>query len=467
MADPVADALASPDYLSTTVKRGIGVRRLNRVPVFIVTGIVSLVMAVVGYTMYEKKRGSQGSTAAAQPKDQSNIIPSAADPQLLKNAQDRGVIAAAAPPSLTEGDIRVEDPSHPPPESTHVPGVPSQSPSASGASPRDQLAEQWRQRLEQIQFQRLDDRIKAMQSETAIEANMPHPGQVIQSSESNATAPLDTAMTRATQRINDANALAGGTVTGSNPGPPGGPGRNSFSAANGQGAKRDFINTEPVGSDYLQHGRAAPVSPYEVKAGTVIPANMIGGVNSDLPGLLLAQVSENIYDSATGRYLLIPQGAKLIGTYDNGVTFGQSRVLVGWQRIIYPDGSSIDLGRMPGADESGYAGFRDKVDNHLLRLFGEAFALSIFSAGIQLGQPQASNGSNYNSSQIVAAAIAGQMGELGMEIVRRNMDVAPSLEIRPGYTFNVLVTKDMVVRPWSEDTRSSAQVDPTTQKRLP
>jgi type IV secretion system protein VirB10 len=467
MADPITDALASPDYLSTTVKRGIGVRRLNRVPVFIVTGIVSLVMAVVGYTMYEK-RGTHASTSAAATKDQGDSTPSAADPQLLKNSQDRGVIAAAVPPSFTEGDVPVEeDPSHPQPESTHVPGVPSQSTSASGASPRDQLAEQWRQRLEQIQFQRLDDRIKAMQSETAIEANMPHPGQVIQSSESNATAPLDSAITRATQRINDANALAGGTVTGSNPGPPGGPGRNSFSAANGQGSKRDFINTEPVGSDYLQHGRAAPVSPYEVKAGTVIPANMIGGVNSDLPGLLLAQVSEHIYDSATGRYLLIPHGAKLIGTYDNGVTFGQSRVLVGWQRIIYPDGSSIDLGRMPGADESGYAGFKDKVDNHLLRLFGEAFALSIFSAGIQLGQPQASSGSNYNSSQIVAAAIAGQMGELGMEIVRRNMDVAPSLEIRPGYSFNVMVTKDMVVRPWSEDTRSSAQVDPTTQKQLP
>jgi len=449
MADPVDEGLASPDYLSTTVKRGMGVRRLNRVPVFIATGIVSLVMAVIGYTVYDK-RGSQGRTTAAQTKDPSDSAPSAADPQMLPHAQDRGVIAAARPPSPTQIDNRAEDdPNQLQPDSTPVPGVPRQ-PTSADAAQRHQVAEQWRQRLEQIQFQRLDDEIKALQSETTIEPNLSHPGEGLRSAETTVTTPVDTAIAQATQRINETTTLTGSTMNGNTGAPAGGSTRNSVSTANGQGAKRDFINTEPVGSDYLQHGRAAPVSPYEVKAGTVIPANMIGGVNSDLPGLLLAQVSENIYDSATGRYLLIPQGAKLIGTYDNGVTFGQSRVLVGWQRIIYPDGSSIDLGRMPGSDQSGYAGFKDKVDNHLFRLFGEAFALSIFSAGIQLGQPQASSGSNYNSTQIVAAAIAGQMGELGQEIVRRNMDVAPSLEVRPGYSFNVMVTKDMVVRPWSD-----------------
>jgi type IV secretion system protein VirB10 len=221
-----------------------------------------------------------------------------------------------------------------------------------------------------------------------------------------------------------------------------------FNSVNGQREKRDFLHQQPVESDYLRTGRAAPISPFEVKAGTVIPGVMISGVNSDIPGQLVAQVSENVYDTATGRYLLIPQGAKLTGTYDNSVTFGQRRTLVVWRRIIYPDASSLDLGAMPGADESGYAGFKDKVDNHLLRLFSQAMLLSIFSAGIQLGSPQANSGANYNSSQIVAAAIAQQMGQLGMEVVRRNMDIAPTLEDRPGYIFNVMVTKDMVIRPW-------------------
>ena len=313
-----------------------------------------------------------------------------------------------------------------------------------GATPRDQAAEQLRARLQQFQLERVEDRIKAQEADTTVEAK--NPGQVQNASPADATSPSSFTQTLAQARdqISDASALAGASL-GRDPSGTSAT-RAGLNAANGQSAKRDFLNVEPVAADYLHYARVAPLSPYEVKAGTVIPANMIGGINSDLPGLLLAQVSENVYDSATGRYLLIPQGAKLVGTYDNGVTFGQSRVLVGWQRIIYPDGSSIDLGRMPGADQSGYAGFKDKVNNHLFRLFSEALLLSIFSAGVQLGQPQASSGNNYNSSQIVAAAIAGQMGELGMEIVRRNMDVAPTLEIRPGYSFNVMVTKDMVFR---------------------
>ena len=441
MAETRNDALQSPDYLGV-IKRAAGVRRLNHVPVLIVTGGLCLVMAVVGYTIYVKRAAqlrAQGST----PGDHSEALPSAADAQLLRNSPDQGVIAAAAPPRLTDsGDHpRQIDVVRETPDRTHIPGVPDDSGSAFGASARHQAAEQRQQRLEQIELQRLDDAVQALKSDTAIDAKAHVEQQEAGNTSINPSGPLNAALTRATGEINDATALAGGPLGANSTSFPG---RGSFNAVNGQRAKRSFLDQEPVSRDYLDHGLVAPISPYEVKAGTVIPATMIGGVNSDLPGLLLAQVSENIYDSATGRYLLIPQGAKLIGTYDNGVTFGQSRILVGWQRIIYPDSSSIDLGRMPGADQSGYAGFKDKINNHLFRLFSEALLLSIFSAGVQLGQPQASSGNNYNSSQIVAAALAGQMGELGMEIVRRNMDVAPTLEVRPGYSFNVMVTKDMV-----------------------
>ena len=216
--------------------------------------------------------------------------------------------------------------------------------------------------------------------------------------------------------------------------------------------KRAFLtDREPQAraANTLAGGREAPLSPYEVKAGTVIPAIMVGGVSSDLPGQLIGQVAENVYDTATGRYILIPQGSKLVGTYDNAVTTGQSRVLVAWTRIIYPDASSIDLGKMPGADQSGFAGFKDKVDNHFWEMFGSALLMSVFSAGVQISQGGGNSGNDGQSAQqTIAAGLGQQLGQLGQELARRNARIQPTLEIRPGYRFTVMVTKDMVVRPW-------------------
>jgi type IV secretory pathway VirB10-like protein len=220
---------------------------------------------------------------------------------------------------------------------------------------------------------------------------------------------------------------------------------------NRQAAKAAWLAQPSMNaSHYLTQSREAALSAYEVKAGTIIPGVMISGINSDLPGQIIAQVRENVYDSATGRYLLIPQGARMIGTYDNGVSMGQSRVLVAWNRILYPDGSSLDLGKMPGADAGGYAGFEDQVNNHYWKVFGNALLLSIFSAGIQLSQPQAQSGQNYNSQQIIAGALGQQFGELGSEMARRGLNIAPTLEIRPGFTFNVMVTKDVILKPWQD-----------------
>jgi type IV secretion system protein VirB10 len=176
---------------------------------------------------------------------------------------------------------------------------------------------------------------------------------------------------------------------------------------------------------------------------------MIGGIDSDLPGQIIGQVAENVYDTKTGRYLLIPQGAKLVGTYDNSVTMGQSRVLVVWRRIIYPDASALDLDTMPGADQGGYAGFHDKVDNHYTKIFGSALMLSAFAAGIQLSQPQQGSVLQTPSSgQVAAAAVGQQLGTTGEQIMSRNLRIQPTLQIRPGYRFNVMVTKDLVVSPW-------------------
>ena len=216
--------------------------------------------------------------------------------------------------------------------------------------------------------------------------------------------------------------------------------------------KRDFLSDrgpQSASQNRLAAKREDPVSPFELKAGAVIPATMIGGVSSDLPGQILGQVSENVYDTATGRYILIPQGAKLVGTYDNSVTTGQERVLIAWTRIIYPDASALDLGKMPGADEGGFAGFHDKVDDHFLKVFGNAILLSVVSAGVQLSQGNANNQtSGLTTQQTIAAALGQQLGQLGQETARRNMQVQPTLEIRPGYRFVVMVTKDIVLRPW-------------------
>lgn len=206
-----------------------------------------------------------------------------------------------------------------------------------------------------------------------------------------------------------------------------------------------------VDPDYSPSQKTKPRSPYEVKAGAIIPAVMIGGINSDLPGQVIAQVRENVYDTKSGQFLLIPQGSRLVGLYDAHVAYGQKRILLAWSRIIYPDGSSFDLKGMPGADKGGYAGFFDEVDNHYMKIFGSAVLMSFISAGVQLSQPNngSSSGSNNTPSvsQTVGAALGQQIGQTAMTITQKNLNIQPTLEVRPGYQFNVMVTADMILPP--------------------
>lgn len=204
------------------------------------------------------------------------------------------------------------------------------------------------------------------------------------------------------------------------------------------------------GSNYLPHTRVPAISPYEIKAGTVIPSVMISGINSELPGQLVAQVVQNVYDSAKGHYLLIPQGAKLVGTYDHQISSGQKRVLIAWNRVIYPDASSLDLGAMAGLDQSGYSGFKDKTNNHVWPTFRNALLLSAITAGVQLSQPQARQGDSvYSSQQMIAGSLGMQLNQLGLSTYQGRANMAPTLTIRPGYRFNVMVSKDIVLPPWS------------------
>lgn len=185
----------------------------------------------------------------------------------------------------------------------------------------------------------------------------------------------------------------------------------------------------------------------EIKTGTVIPAVMVSGINSDLPGVMIAQVSQNVFNTANGRYLLIPQGAKLYGVYDSRVVYGQERVLIAWNRIIFPDGSSVTLGAMPGADMSGYAGFHDKVNNHYIRIFGSAFFMSAIlgttAYTLDAVDEDGNDSDNPSFQDKMITALAQQMGSAAMQLLQRNLNIKPTLEIRPGYQFNVITTKDV------------------------
>ena len=218
---------------------------------------------------------------------------------------------------------------------------------------------------------------------------------------------------------------------------------------NGQALKEAFVNNAKNSEEgvYLDKSVITPRSPYELQAGTIIPGILITGINSDLPGQIVGQIRQNVYDSVTGDHVLVPQGAKVVGLYDSKVTYGQGRVLVAWKRIIFPNGASLDLSGEPGVDLSGYAGFEDKVNNHFTKIFGSVLLLSTMSAGAQLSQPN--NNSYYDNDyptvgQTMAQSLGTNLSDFGTKLAEKNLDIQPTLVIRPGYLFNISVTKDIV-----------------------
>jgi type IV secretory pathway VirB10-like protein len=220
--------------------------------------------------------------------------------------------------------------------------------------------------------------------------------------------------------------------------------------ANKQANKAGFLrDSRAPGSEpqVVLASRVLPVTNYEIKAGWDIPATLEQGINSDLPGEVRGVVRENVYDTVTGRYLLIPQGARVIGHYNSVIAYGQNGIQVVWTRLIFPDGTSIQLGGLNGQDVRGLAGFRDKVDNHYLRLIGDVLMSSLFSAGIEIGANGGTTSNNTNElspQSIAAAATAEQLGQFGMEVARRDMNRQPTVTIPIGYRFNVRVQKDLV-----------------------
>ncbi|MBG6162775.1 type IV secretion system protein VirB10 [Labrenzia sp. EL_195] len=187
----------------------------------------------------------------------------------------------------------------------------------------------------------------------------------------------------------------------------------------------------------------APASPYVLQAGSVIPAALISGVRSDLPGQITAQVTQHVYDSPTGRLLLIPQGTRIVGEYSNDVGFGQRRVLLVWNRLIFPDGRSIVLERLPGADTLGYAGLEDGVDYHWWDLAKAAGLSTLLSVGAELAASD-----DDRLVQAIREGAQDTINDAGQQIVQRQLQVAPTLTIRPGFPVRVIVTRDLVLEPY-------------------
>lgn len=202
-------------------------------------------------------------------------------------------------------------------------------------------------------------------------------------------------------------------------------------------------NTQIRNSGFVQ----IPDSPYQVMAGTIIAAALVTGIKSDLPGDVIATVTEPVYDSATGQHVLIPQGSRLLGRYNSQVSYGQSRVQMVWQRVILPDTSSFQLDNLIGTDTAGYVGLEDGVDWHWNRIVAGAAMTSLLGVGAELATPSHRG----DGDRIIIAgrdSLQDTVNQVGQEVTRRNLDIQPTLTERPGLPLRVIVNRDLVLRPY-------------------
>lgn len=224
--------------------------------------------------------------------------------------------------------------------------------------------------------------------------------------------------------------------------------------------KLDFLTQEGGGrtpQGYSENTRKAQIAPLELKAGTVIPGLLLTGINSDLPGMVFGQISENVYDTATGAWLLIPQGARLLGVYDSQITQGQKRVGIVWNRIVYPDGSSLNIAGSPGADMAGYSGIKGKVDHHYSQLLLAGLFTSFFTAAVDIASDNKDDTGNNNQKKsakdVLVETTGTTIANIGAKLAEKALEIQPTIVIKPGSRFNVMVQQDVVFpEPWREPT---------------
>jgi type IV secretion system protein TrbI len=408
--------------------RGPRTRRLNRVPIMVAIVLVVAFFAVIilGLT----SRGLQFGGAEGP----GTVRPATNDADQLKRGIPDGIIGEPAPLVLQPTPVQAARPTANPFGPVQQEGVPSSSTST-------EAEEVWRARLEREQQEQWlrelqRQRLASLQADAAA---LDSPIEVDLGTLADGTATADLGATSegaaASNRSMSTLALYSASMQ---------PGAQNIDP-NGQTAKEDYFNQDIADLGYLPASVAAQMSPHELKRGSVIPATLVTGINSDLPGRITAQVSQNVYDSATGHHLLVPQGSKLLGRYDSKVTFGQNRVLVIWTDIIFPNGSTLRIGGMAGTDAAGYGGFNDKVHNHLLQTFGSAILVALIGAGSEMLLPQDNSSDTASNAETAARGpFAETFGQISEQRVSSNLNVQPTLEIRPGYQFNILVDQDIL-----------------------
>lgn len=437
--------MAQQDLLSPDASPGsAGVRRVNRVPIYMAAGTASLFMAVMGSVAWNRA-AQQQLQQGEQPTTEGTSSLSAA--KAITGAYQGSVVPAAAPPvpAPAASPVMVERPTEqdlerpPLPPGRNATDAPPMPPGAGGGAPAaDPVADQIRQRKLQLAEQ-------ALSAPTTVQFSLQRTGsggkgalvsredmlarlsQVQQQAAQAGSTDINAAYQQRLAQLRAAQGGTGGAM------PAAAPSRTGMAQFDGQPNR--WAHDAQV---------QAPESPYMLLAGGVIPAILQDGINSELPGQIRGQVSRNVYDTATGEHLLIPQGTQLVGAYSNDVAYGQSRVVVAWQRLVFPDGKTLDLGAMPGADPAGYSGFSDKVNRHLLRTFSSAFLMSGIVAGITYSQNRGQ--SQYGAptaSSVLSEALGQQLGQVTAQMIAKNLNLSPTLEIRPGFRFSVVVTKDL------------------------
>ena len=408
-----------------------GMKRLNRLPLYFGIGLAVLFLAVLVYGL-----SSRGLHFGSQnPDEAGSNVPASNFAEQMKRGVTDGIIG-----DREDQPVYQPTPVTPTKIETKPVELQKQEQVRDERRPRMESEEEWLARLrreqkEQLLREQQRQRMASMQARaTALDSPLKVSISELEkvSNDSRATDRQSTATSNSTASDLYAAAMKSGLM-GQNVDP------------NGQTSKEDFFNADIKELGYLPNRVVPQQSRFELKRGSVIPATMITGINSDLPGRITAQVSQSVYDSATGHYLLIPQGTKLLGRYDSKVSFGQSRVLVVWTDIIFPNGSTLQIGGMAGTDSEGYGGFADKVDNHYLRTFGSAVLVALIGTGIDMAVPQSSTLATQDTASDAARRnFAETFGRVAEQTISKNLNVQPTIQIRPGYKFNVLVDQDII-----------------------
>ena len=403
----------TPNSLEPVKK--VNVVRMSRWPMYAVLLVGLLLLCVLVYSV--NFAHNQEEEQAATPK-----VDIKEEERPLLMGEGRGL--ALAPP-------------------TGSPALATPEPKATGSAKREPLIVVQQQREQPDQYRQELENLRRMKAQAQITA-LSAPLGVKKASDSSGQSGQQTVIAHDDPRRESAVNLGGDLPSLR---------ENGYDPAADKDKEAFFSRAERDSSWILPHTRTAG-QPLELKTGTVIPSVMVTGINSDLPGNIIAQVSQNVFDTATGRNLLVPQGAKLFGVYDSRVIYGQERVLVAWNRLVFPDGSAVTLGAMPGSDMAGNAGYTDKVNNHYLRIFGSAILMSMITGSMSYSMDSLDNSGgdsdNPTLQNEMGAALASQLGQATLQLLQKNLNIKPTLEIRPGYQFNVIVTKDVVFeRPYS------------------